>query len=54
MLKILETKLDLHFPKGQFHLHGFPEPHRLYRNENGGGIAAFIRQGIPPNLYNQK
>ena len=47
---ISETKLDSSFPKGQFHLHGFSEPYRLDRNGNGGGILAFIREGIPSKL----
>ena len=50
ILMIFETKLDLSFPKGQFHLHGFSEPYRLDRNENGGGILLLIREYIPLNL----
>ena len=38
ILMISETKLDSCFPKGQFQLHGYSEPHRFDRNGNGGGI----------------
>ena len=51
---IFETKLDLSFPKGQFHLHGFSEPYRLDRNGNGGGILVFIREDIPSKLIESK
>ena len=51
---ISETKLDSSFPKGQFHLHGFSEPYRLDRNENGGGILVFILEDIPSNLIKPK
>ena len=46
ILVISETKLDLSFPKGPFHLHGFSEPYR----RNGGGILVFIREDMPSKL----
>ena len=54
ILMIFETKLDLSFPKGQFHLHGFSEPYRLDRNGNGGGILVFICEDIPCKLIRIK
>ena len=34
ILMISETKLDSSFPVGQFLIHEFSEPYRLYRNSN--------------------
>ena len=50
ILMISETKLDSSFPKGHFHSHGFSEPYRLDRNENGGGILVFIERTYPLSL----
>ena len=47
---ISKTKLDLTFPKGQLHLHGFSEPYRLDRNGNSGGILVFNHEDIPSKL----
>ena len=51
---ISETKLDSSFPVGQFLIYGFPEPYRLDRNSNGGGILLYIREGIPSKLIDTK
>ena len=47
---ISETKLDPPFPTGQFHIHGFSEPYRFYRNSSSGGILLYIREDIPSKL----
>ena len=47
ILLISETKLDCSFPLNQFHIDGFTNPYRLDRNQNGGGIMLYIREGIP-------
>ena len=54
ILLICETKLDLLFPKVQFHIHGFGEPYRFDRNEKGGGILLYIRDDIPSKLIESK
>ena len=46
ILMISETKLDIYFPTGQFHIRGFSEP-RWDRNGSGGGILLYIREDIP-------
>ena len=51
---ILETKLDPCFRNGQFHIDGFSEPYRFYRNVNGGGIFLYIREDIPSKLIINK
>ena len=35
ILMISEIKLDSSFPNGNFQIHGYSEPYRLDRNENG-------------------
>ena len=50
ILMISETKLDISFPTGQFHIHGFSEPYRFDRNSSGGGILLYIREDIPSKL----
>ena len=47
ILLISETKLDSTFPKSQFFLHGYSEPHRLDRTANGGGLLLYLRNDIP-------
>ena len=43
---ISETKLDDSFPEGQFKIRGYSPPFRLDRDQNGGGIKVFVREGI--------
>ena len=50
ILMISETKLNESFPKGQFLIEGFSEPHKLDRNSKGGGIMLFTREDIPAKL----
>ena len=51
LVMISETKLDLSFPKGQFHLLGFfSEPYRFDRIGNSGGIFVFICENMPSIL----
>ena len=50
ILMISETKLDLSFPTGQFHIHGFSEPYGFDRNTNGGGIHLYIHENVPSKL----
>ena len=47
ILLISETKLDSSFPLNQFHIDGFTTPYRLDKNQNGGCIMLYIREGIP-------
>ena len=54
ILMISETKLDSSFPNVQFQIHGYSEPYRLDRNENGGGILVFIRENIPTKLIDSQ
>ena len=54
ILLICETKLDLSFPRAQFHIHGFGEPYRFDRNGKGGGILLYIRDDIPSKLIESK
>ena len=50
ILMISETKLDESFSIGQFLIDGYSVPFRLDRNENGGGILLYVRDGIPSKL----
>ena len=54
ILLVCGTKLDLSFPKAQFHIHGFGEPYRFDRNGKGGGILLYIRDNIPSKLTESK
>ena len=54
MLMISETRLDESFPKGQFLIKGFRDPHRLDRNSKGGKIIMFIREDIPSKLLSME
>ena len=47
ILLVVETKLDATFPESQFVIEGYPAPHRLDRNRNGGGILIYVREDIP-------
>ena len=47
ILLISETKLDSSFPLNQFHIDGFTTPYRPDKNQNGGCIMLYIREGIP-------
>ena len=49
-LIISEIKLNSSFPNRQFQIHGYSEPYRFDRNENGGGIIVFIREDMPTKL----
>ena len=44
---ISEAKLDETFSEGQFLMNGLTPPYRMDRNTNGGGIALYVREGIP-------
>ena len=50
VLMISETKLDLFFPIGQFHIHNFSELFRFDQNGNGGGTLLYIYDDIPSKL----
>ena len=47
ILLISETKLDATFPRPQFFLEGYSEPHRLDRTAFGGGLLLYFRNDIP-------
>ena len=47
VLTVVETKIDDTFPTDQFSIDGFQTPFRLDRNQAGGGIMIYVREGIP-------
>ena len=47
---VTETKIDKSFPTNQFRIPGFSMPYRLDRNQFGGGIMIYVREGIPSKL----
>ena len=47
ILVVSETKIDGTFPPGQFLIEGFKPPLRYDRNQHGGGILVYIREGVP-------
>ena len=46
ILIISETKLDATFPTNQFFIEEYSIIHRLNRNDKGGGIMLFVKDGI--------
>ena len=46
ILLITETKLDATFPTNQFFIQGYSTMYRLDRNDKGGGIMLFVKDGI--------
>ena len=47
ILIIAETKLDESFPTSQLDITGYMPPLRVDRNQHGGGILKYIKEGIP-------
>ena len=49
VVAVSETKLNEEFPNSQFEINGYynPGPYRRDRNEHGGGLMIFIKQGVP-------
>ena len=47
---ILKTKLGNSFPVSLFLIDGYTPHFRLDRDNNGGGIILFVREGIPCKL----
>ena len=47
ILIIAETKLDESFPTSQLDITGYMPPLRVDRNQHGGGILIYIKEGIP-------
>ena len=47
ILIIAETKLDESFPTSQLDITGYIPPLRVDRNQHGGGILIYIKEGIP-------
>ena len=47
VLAIAETKIDETFTTGQFLLDGFSKPVRFDRNQHGGGLLIYVREGVP-------
>ena len=45
-MTIAETRLDSTFTTSQFMIDGFIKPFRFDRNKYGGGLLAFIRDGV--------
>ena len=50
---ISEAKLDISFPIGQFLIKSYSAPLRLDRNQNGGGLLLYEREGIPCNILKE-
>ena len=50
ILMISEVKLGPFYPTGQFYIHGFLEPYRFDRNDNGDEMLFYIREDIPSEL----
>ena len=46
ILMISETKLDATFPSNKFFIQGYSTVYRLDRNDKGGGIMLFVKDGI--------
>ena len=46
ILLVLETKIDISFPSGQFIIPGFAPPYRFDRNSKGGGLLLYLREDI--------
>ena len=46
ILMISETKLHANFPTNQFFIQGYLTVYRLDRNDKGGGIMLFVKDGI--------
>ena len=47
ILLISEAKIDESFPDNEFKNDGFSNPHRVDRNEKGGGIMLLFREDLP-------
>ena len=47
ILIIAETKLDESFPTSQLDITSYIPPLRVDRNQHGGGILIYIKEGIP-------
>ena len=54
ILLIGKTKVDLSFPRAQFHIHAFGEPYRFDRNGKGSGILLYIRDDILSKFVESK
>ena len=50
---ISETKPGSSFPSGQFVIKGYSTPFRLDRNQNGGGLLLYVREGIPCKILKE-
>ena len=50
VLMISETKIVDNFLIGNFLIHGFSPPYRLYHDSKGRGIMLCIREDIPSSL----
>ena len=46
ILMISETKLNVTFPTNQFFIQGYSTGNRMDRNDKGGGIMLFVKDGI--------
>ena len=53
IFSISETKLDSSFTSGQFVIKGCSTPFRLDRNQNGGGLLLYVREGNPCKILNE-
>ena len=50
ILLVLETKIDISFPSGQFIIPGFAPPYRFDRNNKGGGLLLYLREDIASKI----
>ena len=50
ILLVLETKINIAFPSGQFIIPGFAPTDRFDRNNKGGGLLLYLREDIPSKI----
>ena len=50
ILLVLETKINISFPSGQFIIPGFAPTDRFDRNNKGGGLLLYLREDIPSKI----
>ena len=50
---ISETRLNSSFPSGKFVIKGYSTHFRLGRNQNGGALLLYVREGIPCKILKE-
>ena len=54
ILMLSETKLDSSFPHAEFSIESYSKAYRSDKDQNGGGLILFIREGLPSKLLSPK